>query len=464
LLTAVADALDAHADDLVPLAERETALPRARLVGELARTTFQLRHVAAHITEGSVFDVVIDTADPDHPLGARPDLRRLSVPMGPAVVFAAGNFPFAFSVAGTDTASALAAGCPVVVKAHPGHPELSRRTARVVTEALAGAPDGTFALVEGYDTGRAVLLDPRIKVGAFTGSLSAGRALADLAHSRPEPIPFHGELGSLNPAFVTPGALRARGAEIAAGFVSSFTLGAGQFCTKPGLLFLPDGHGLAEALRTALAEVPAAEMLTERIRDGFAGTAAELAAVPGVRTLVEGGARPDGRVVPTLLTCTVPALLDHADTLLRECFGPASLVVTYGGTGELRAATERFDGTLTATLHTEPGEEALAGELLTRLRERAGRLVVNGWPTGVAVTAAMHHGGPWPATTSPAHTSVGSGAVERFLRPVSYQNVPQTLLPAPLRDRNELGIPRRVDGRVTTDDLTTDDLTTEETA
>ncbi|PRX49403.1 NADP-dependent aldehyde dehydrogenase [Prauserella shujinwangii] len=454
LLTSVAEALDANAAALVPLAERESNLPEARLTGELARTTFQLRQFATQLREGSFLDVVIDTADPGHPLGPKPDLRRMVVPLGPVLVFAASNFPFAFSVAGGDTASALAAGCPVVLKAHPGHPELSRRTAEVVTAALADAPRGTFALAEGLETGRAALLDPRIKAGAFTGSVTAGRALSDLAGSRPEPIPFYGELGSLNPAFVTPGAVRARGEEIASGFVSSFTLGAGQFCTKPGLLFLPSGHGLADRLAAAVRGVTAAAMLGERIRDGFTSSLGALADVPGVEPIVSPAVEEDGRVSPGLFGCTVPTLLANRDTLLRECFGPASLVVTYEGNDELFAAADALEGNLTATVHAGPDERDTAGPLLERLRDHAGRLIVDGWPTGVAVSPAMHHGGPYPATTSPLHTSVGATAIRRFLRPVCYQNAPQELLPPPLRDRNELGIPRLVDGRVTTEHLT----------
>jgi NADP-dependent aldehyde dehydrogenase len=453
LITSVADALDASAAELMPLAERETHLPTARLTAELARTTYQLRQFAAQLDEGSFLDVVIDTADPDHPLGARPDLRRMLVPLGPVLVFAASNFPFAFSVAGGDTASALAAGCPVVLKAHPGHPELSRATAGVVGSALAQAPTGMFGLIEGLATGRAALLDPRIKAGAFTGSVPAGRALSDLAGSRPEPIPFHGELGSLNPVVVSSGAVRARGERIMSEFVASFALGVGQFCTKPGLLFLPDGHGLTDQLADAVRSVTPAPMLNDRIRDGFTHSVAELASVDGVRTVVEAGGESGEQVPASLFACTVDVLLANADTLLRECFGPASLVVSYDDTDQLHAAIDKLEGSLTATVHAEPGEDAVAGPLLARLAGRAGRLIVNGWPTGVAVAPAMHHGGPYPATTSPQHTSVGATAIRRFLRPVCYQGAPQELLPPPLRDRNELGIPRRVNGRVTTESL-----------
>lgn len=454
LLTSVADALDAGASELIELARRETNLPQPRLTGEVARTTYQLRQFAEQLDEGSFLDAVIDTAERAHPLGARPDLRRVLVPLGPTLVFAASNFPFAFSVAGGDTAAALAAGCPVVLKAHPGHPELSRRTAEVVGEALVDGPEGTFSLLEGVETGRSALLDPRIKAAAFTGSVPGGRALFDLANSRAEPIPFYGEMGSLNPVFVSPAAVRARGARIAAEFVKSFTLGTGQLCTKPGLLFLPAGHGLTEQLAAAVRDVPAAAMLNDRIRDGFTHSVESLRAGAAVRTIVGPSGADDGLVGARLLTCTAAELLANADTLLRECFGPMSLVVEYDDPDQLHAVVGAIEGNLTATVHAESGENMLAGPLLDLLRERAGRLIVNDWPTGVAVTPAMHHGGPYPATTSSPHTSVGAAAIRRFLRPVCYQGVPQDLLPPALRDHNELAIPRRVDGHVTTEHLT----------
>ncbi|HEY4570325.1 MAG TPA: aldehyde dehydrogenase family protein, partial [Kribbella sp.] len=256
-IRATADAIDAAADELVPIAIRESSLPEARLRGEVARSTGQLRMFADVLEEGSLLEVIIDTADAQAKPVPRPDLRRLLVPLGPVLVFAASNFPFAFSVPGGDTASALAAGCPVIVKAHPGHPELSVRTAEVMTEALrsAGAPDGSFALITGFDVGVTALKDPRITAAGFTGSVPAGKALHEIAATRPEPIPFYGELGSLNPVFVTQAAVDARGKDIATGYVGSFTLGVGQFCTKPGLLFLPAGHGLQEELAAAVGGV-----------------------------------------------------------------------------------------------------------------------------------------------------------------------------------------------------------------
>ena len=445
-LEAVAASLEAVAEDLIPIARHESHLPEARLRSELARTTHQLRHFAAVLRDGAFLDATIDHGDPD--------VRRVNVPLGPVLVFAGGNFPFAFSVCGGDTASALAAGCPVIVKTHPGHVDLSHRTADVVVSALraAGAPEGTFGVITGVEVGRRALLDPRITAAAFTGSTAGGRALFDLASSRPTPIPFFGELGSLNPTFVTVGAVAARGAALVEGYVGSFTLGVGQFCTKPGLMLLPQGHGLTESLVAAAGAVAPAEMLDERIASGYSGVLDTLRARPGVRVLVDGTSA--ATVTPTLLATSVKELLGDRDALLQECFGPTSIVVEYADTAELYAAADAFDGTLTATVHAEPDEADVTGPLLDRLRERTGRIVWNGWPTGVAVTWAMHHGGPYPSSTASSYTSVGAGAMGRFLRPVCFQGVPQELLPPTLRDDNPLGIPRRLDGALSRTDRT----------
>jgi NADP-dependent aldehyde dehydrogenase len=453
-LRAAADALDTAVDDLVPVAMEESGLPEARLRGEVARSSGQLRMFADALEEGSLLDVIIDTADPDAKPVPRPDLRRVLLPLGPVLVFAASNFPFAFSVSGGDTASALAAGCPVVVKAHPGHPRVSRLTADVLTAALrrAGAPDGVLGLIFGFDTGVQALRDPRVKASGFTGSVPAGRALHQVAVNRDEPIPFYGELGSLNPVFVLPGAVDARGNGIADGYVGSFTLGVGQFCTKPGLLFLPAGHGLRERLVEAAGGVPAGTMLNERIQAGFAGGVSRLRKRAGLRAWVEGSE--EGREASaTLLQTTVPELLEDADAVLEECFGPTSIVVEYAGRSELLAAATAFGGNLTATVHAEASDGEAVSALLPVLQERAGRVVWNGWPTGVAVSWAMHHGGPFPSTVGSIHTSVGVTAARRFQRPVCFQDTPQAHLPRVLRDRNEHGISRRIDGQVTRDDV-----------
>jgi NADP-dependent aldehyde dehydrogenase len=450
LLRAAADALDAAADELVPLAIEESSLPEGRLRGEVARSSGQLRLFADVLEEGSYLEVILDSADAAAKPVPRPDLRRMLVPLGPVLVFAASNFPFAFSVPGGDTASALAAGSPVVLKAHPGHPKLSERTGEVLVEALraAGAPEGTFAVVHGMDVGTTALTDPRIKAAAFTGSVKGGRALLDIATTRAEPIPFYGELGSLNPVFVTPAAVAARGDGIADGYVGSFTLGTGQFCTKPGLLFLPEGHGLEERIADAVRGTAPAGMLSDRIREGHAHERDRLEGLGPVRTLVHGAESGAG-VAPTLLATTAKELLADPDVLLQECFGPTSIIVEYAGQDELLAAADAFGGNLTATVHAEDGDAGTLPPLVEVLRERTGRLVYNGWPTGVAVAWAMHHGGPYPATTASVHTSVGATAVRRFLRPVCYQDTPQALLPDALRDGNPLGLPRRIDGVLT---------------
>jgi len=451
-LRRVADAVDSAAGELVPLASKETNLPMTpRLVAELGRTTFQLRLLAEAVAEGGYLEVTLDSPDPDWPAGGRADMRRLLWPVGPVLNFAASNFPFAFSVAGGDTAAALATGCPVVVKANPGHPELSALTASIVSAALAdaGLPAGSFAVVYGQDTGRAALLDPRIKAGAFTGSTTAGRMLFDLASSRPEPIPFYAEMGSVNPVFVTESAAASREAEIADGYLGSYTLGMGQFCTKPGLLFVPEqaAESIAARLVTALSGQAAARLLNDRIADGYQRTHSALAAHPAVTVLHAGTDSAEGPA-PALLGTTAADLLAHHAELTAECFGPTSVLVRYSSADEMLACARSFPGELTATVHGE-GEDEPAARLVAELSTRVGRVLWNGWPTGVAVTYAMQHGGPYPATTAPLHTSVGTTSLRRFLRPVAYQNMPQHLLPEALRDGNPFGLPRRLDGVLT---------------
>ncbi len=455
-LRAMADALDAAADDLVPVAMEESGLPEPRLRGEVARSSGQMRMFADALDDGALLEVIIDTADPDAKPVPRPDLRRMLVPLGPVLVFAASNFPFAFSVCGGDTASALAAGCPVVVKGHPGHPRVSAMTAEVLQNALrkAGAPEGTLGLVLGFDAGVVALRDSRVRASGFTGSVPAGKALHEIAANRDEPIPFYGELGSLNPVFVLPGAVNKRGGALAEGYVGSFTLGVGQFCTKPGLLFLPAGHGLKDDLVAAVGGVAAATMLNERIATGFADGVDRLRKRDGIREWVSGSE--GGREASaTLLQTTVPELLEDADAVLEECFGPTSIVVEYADQDELRAAASAFGGNLTATVHAEDADADHVSALLPLLQDRAGRVIWNGWPTGVAVSWAMQHGGPFPATVGSVHTSVGVTAARRFQRPVCFQDTPQQHLPEVLRDANALGISRRIDGQVTRDAVPT---------
>ena len=364
----------------------------------------------------------------------RPEMRRLLVPVGPVAVFSASNFPFAFSVAGGDTASALAAGSPVIVKAHSGHPELSRRTAAIVADALeaAGAPAGSLSLVEGREAGNALVQHPVIQAAGFTGSLSGGRALYDLATGRPDPIPFYGELGSVNPVVITPAAAASRGEELAQGLVGSFTLGVGQFCTKPGVVFVPAGAGFESLVEALVPGTTGGALLTDRITAAFPSGIDALAADPSVEVLARGTAAGDG-AQPIVLTTDAAAVAERPEVLLEECFGPVSLLVRYSSAEELHAALRAVPGSLTATLHSEPGDEV--DETLALLQSRAGRVLFAGWPTGVAVTWSQQHGGPWPATTS-LHTSVGASAIRRFLRPVAYQSAPSALLPEVLRDES----------------------------
>ena len=447
-LKAVADGLDSAVDVLVPIAQRETNLPEGRLRGELKRTSFQLRLFAETVQDGAYLDARIDHADADWPMGApRPDLRRTHIPLGTVAVFAASNFPFAFSVAGGDTASALAAGNPVIVKAHSGHLELSQETARVVSEALktAGAPEGTFGIVFGTESGKAIVSDSRVKAAGFTGSIPGGRALFDIAQQRPDPIPFYGELGSNNPVFVTQAADSARGAEIAREFVGSFTMGAGQFCTKPGTIFVPTGSSfLAELNRTELPD--GSPLLNERIRDGYVDSVKGLQAAAGVKTLI-AGAEPFGQnPSPILSFTTAENVLSNPEQLLEECFGPSALVVEYGDEDSLVGLAQVFDGQLTASLQAEDSDD-LAG-LIDVLATKAGRVLWNQWPTGVSVTYAQQHGGPYPASTNSGSTSVGTTAISRFQRPVAFQGFPQKFLPDELRDEPVTSVSHRlVNGR-----------------
>ncbi|MHA7985394.1 aldehyde dehydrogenase (NADP(+)) [Rathayibacter sp. CAU 1779] len=445
-LRAIADALDADAGTLVPLAMRESHLLEQRLTGELVRTTFQLRLFAEQLERGAYLEATIDHADPSWGMGPRPDLRRVLRPLGPAAVFAASNFPFAFSVAGGDTAAALAAGCPVIVKAHSAHIELSHAVARHVGDALraSGAPDGTFALVEGRQTGRDLVLHPDLTVATFTGSLHGGRALFDLAASRPTPIPFYGELGSVNPVFVTAAAASERADAIATGFASSMTLGVGQFCTKPGVLLVPAGAGLENLVAAAVHETSGGPMLAASISDGFFTGLGTLDERDDVELLAGDPARADVPT-PTVYGTDAAALLAHPHELLEEHFGPAALVVRYDSPKQAVAVAHALEGQLTATVQGAD-DDADAAALITVLADKAGRVLFNGWPTGVSVTYAQQHGGPYPATTAPHFTSVGTASIGRFLRPVAYQDVPDAALPPALQNANPWHLPRTVDG------------------
>jgi len=434
-LEVVAAALDGAAAELVTVADTETALGTARLTGEVARATGQLRHFAAVLADGWYADAVASPGG-----DGVPGLRRVNRPIGPVAVFAASNFPFAFSVAGNDTASALAAGCPVVVKAHEGHPQTSALTARIVTGALAGAgaPAGTFAVVFGVEAGVRLLKHPAIAAAGFTGSARGGLALAAICAQRPVPIPFFGELGSVNPVVILPGAAAARPDGIAAGYAASLTLGVGQFCTNPGLLFVPASgqERLLPEIASAVGASAGGPMLTARIHGSFSAAVAELDARPDVAELAEGqpGQGP-WSATPVVFRIGLAEFTAGLPGLAQERFGPAGLVITYSSVADLLPVLARLGGNLAGVVHADETSDAdmeLAGQVADVLARTVGRVVFNGWPTGVVVTSAQHHGGPWPASTAPAYTSVGAAAIRRWLVPVAYQDFPAQLLPAAL--------------------------------
>jgi len=455
-LRSAADRLQTAKDQLVEAADAETALGPVRLTGELARTCYQLRAFADIVDEGAFLDVVINHPD-DTATPPVPDLRRYKVSLGVVAVYSASNFPFAFSVAGGDTASALAAGCPVVVKAHPDHPALSELVAKVLRIAAAehGIPAGVVGLVHGFEAGIELIKHPLVAAAGFTGSVRGGRALFDAAAARPVPIPFHGELGSLNPVVVTEAAATERGEAIGTGLAGSMTLGVGQFCVKPGLVLVPSGaagDGLLKSLTDAVSDTDAGVLLDHRMRDNFIAGVAERTELPDVQSPVTPGAGGEHTVSAGFLTVAADRLTSEGayDLLLEECFGPVTVVARYDDDAQAQAVLSRLPGNLTATVHLSAEEAAGEGrgaEILAELTPLAGRVLVNGWPTGVAVAPAQHHGGPYPATTSTS-TSVGGTAIERWLRPVVYQGAPAALLPAELRDENPLGLPRRFNGRL----------------
>jgi len=455
LLRAIAAGLEARSSEIVVRAMAETALPQARLEGEVARTCGQLRLFSTVIEEGSWQDARIDRALPDRKPLPRPDIRSMLVPIGPVAVFGSSNFPLAFSVAGGDTASALAAGNPVIVKAHPAHPGTSEIVASVITDAAAqaGLPAGVFSMLydDGFSIGQELVAHPAIQAVAFTGSLRGGRALMDIAARRDHPIPCFCEMGSLNPVFVLPGALAEDPHSRAKGLYSSFTLGAGQFCTKPGMVFLPETEG-SDAFRRELRSLTAASsnftMLSKGITDAYHRGLAERVAL-GVRS---AGA-PEASAPQTyavLFETDLEGLKGNA-LLHEEVFGPSSLLVTWSNREELLKAAEALEGHLTATLLGTEADLAANQDLIAILEQKVGRLIFNGYPTGVEVSHAMVHGGPYPAASDSRFTSVGTRAILRFARPRCYQNFPQEALPEALRNENPQGIYRLVDGVLTRD-------------
>jgi alpha-ketoglutaric semialdehyde dehydrogenase len=455
-LERIADNVEALRDALVARASAETGLPQQRITGEVGRTTGQLRLFAEVLREGSWNGARIDPAQPQREPLPRPDIRQRAVPLGPVAVFGASNFPLAFSVAGGDTASALAAGCPVVVKAHDAHPGTSELVGRAISAAVSasGLPAGTFSLlfIPGRELGTTLVTDPRIKAVGFTGSRSGGTALVAAAAGRPEPIPVYAEMSSINPVFPFDGALASRGADLGRAFVGSLTMGSGQFCTNPGLVIAVDGPGLdtfIASARDALVEAGATPMLTPAIAESYANGVAALAA--GADLVGRGAAGDERTTCRAALFSTDATTFRRSEALQAEVFGASSLVVRCADIAEVASVAADLEGQLTATLHVDESDYDAAAGLLPVLELKVGRILFNGWPTGVEVGHAMVHGGPSPATSDSRTTSVGARAIERFLRPVAYQDVPKALLPSAIADGNPDGLWRRIDGQLTQD-------------
>ena len=452
-IEAVADAIEAIGDTLITTAMAETGLPRPRLENERGRTTGQLRMFAAEVRDGHWLEVVIDPALPDR-TPPRADLRRMNVALGPVAVFGASNFPLAFSVAGGDTAAAFAAGCPVVVKGHPAHPGTGELVARAIRAAVSacGLPEGVFSFLPGRANalGAALVSDACIRAVGFTGSRAGGLALMEIAAARAEPIPVFAEMSSINPVVLMPGALAARGEALAAGFIGSLTLGAGQFCTNPGLVIAPDGPDLdrfVASATTALAAVTPPVMLTPGIHAAFDAGVAALDASPQAERVAAGQAATGSNRCTGALFQTSAADFIANSALGHEVFGASAVIVRCAGASAMAEVVASLEGQLTATIQLDAADEGAAAGLLPLLCAKAGRVLANGWPTGVEVTHAMVHGGPFPATSDGRTTSVGTLAMMRFVRPVCYQDLPEALLPAPLRNDNPWHLPRRIDSR-----------------
>lgn len=454
LLREIATQIDALGEELIDRANRETALGVERLRGERGRTTMQLRMFADLIEEGSWVGARIDHAIPDRKSVPKPDLRRMLIPIGPVVVFGASNFPLAFSVAGGDTASALAAGCPVVVKAHPAHPGTSELIARAIDRAVnqTEMPPGVFSTLQGQspDLSLALVKHPLTAAVGFTGSLKASRSLFNAAAARPNPIPVYAEMGSVNPLFVLPGALAERGDQIALALKQSVTLGVGQFCTKPGVIVGIDGEAtrkFAQAATELMKSASPAALLHAGVHSAYLEGIKQVSQIPGVQ-VAAATAIPSGmQGVPTLFLTNANTFLAH-ERLGEELFGPSAVLVTASSKDQMMQIARQLDGHLTATIHGTPGDLREFADLVDLLQQKVGRLIFNGFPTGVEVCPSMQHGGPYPATTDARTTSVGTAAIERFARPLCWQNCPQELLPPELQDDNPHHIWRLVDGQL----------------
>ena len=459
-LERIVDEILALGDELIERANVETALPIDRLMGERGRTVNQLRMFADLIREGSWVDARIDRAIPDRQPLPKPDVRRMLIPIGPVAVFGASNFPLAFSVAGGDTTSALAAGCPVVVKAHPAHPGTSELVARAIVKALAEAemPSGVFSLLydAGHDVGVALVKHPLTRAVGFTGSLRGGRALFDAAASRPDPIPVYAEMGSVNPVFILPGALRERAQAIAEGLKNSVLLGVGQFCTSPGLVLglLDENFArFADELGGLIAGAQPGTMLYPGVLQGYEAGVKRFGGLEGLQT-TRSRTEPDAAKTearPTVFSTNARTFTRHHE-LSEEVFGPSTVVVSCNSREEMKQIARNLEGHLTATIHGTADDLRDYDWLVSILENKVGRLIFNGYPTGVEVCASMHHGGPYPATTDSRSTSVGTAAIHRFARPVCYQNFPQESLPVELRNVNQRGIWRLLDNQMTKED------------
>lgn len=437
-LETIADQIEARGAEITEIAAAESGLPAARLEGERGRTTGQLRLFAAHIRKTDFLDARHDPALPDRKPLPRPDIKLLQRPIGPVAVFGASNFPLAFSTMGGDSASALAAGCPVVIKGHPAHPGTSEIVAAAVLAAIkiCGMPAGVFNLVQGHSraVGEALVQHPLIRAVGFTGGLAGGRALFDLCAARAEPIPFYGELGSVNPMFLLPHAMAARAVGIAAGWAGSLTMGAGQFCTNPGIAVVLDGaHAdiFVAAAKAALDPMPAQTMLTDGIADAYRAGRARIGQSAGVGEIL-GKAETGRAASPSLFETTGDHFLGNPH-LAEEVFGPLGIVVRVKDSAQMRAIAAGLQGQLTCTLHLDDGDTEFGQQLMPILERKAGRILANGFPTGVEVCDAMVHGGPYPASTNFGATSVGTLSIRRWLRPISYQNLPNSLLPRDLQ-------------------------------
>jgi alpha-ketoglutaric semialdehyde dehydrogenase len=444
--------------DLIERANLETALPEQRLIGECTRTVNQLKMFAEIIREGSWLEATIDRAIPDRKPQPKPDLRRMLVPLGPVVVFGASNFPLAYSVAGGDTASALAAGCPVVVKAHPAHPGTSEMVARAILSAVETTkmPNGIFSMVHGAnEISLQLVKHPATKAVGFTGSLQGGRALFDAAASRPEPIPVYAEMGSTNPVFILPGALKKNGATIAENLVQSFTLGVGQFCTCPGIAIgcqNDDWEKFSERASELTKTVMPGTMLHRGILEKFASGAEKFQKTSGVNVAAKSSAQENNRAGAVLFATDAKTFREQK-ALSEEVFGPSTLLVGCGSPEELEQIARGLHGQLTSSVHGTDEDLAQYKNLIAILKQKVGRLIFNGFPTGVEVCASMQHGGPYPATTDSRTTSVGAYAIKRFARPVCFQNFPDAALPPELQNKNSRNLWRLVDNQLTKSDL-----------